>query len=186
MVDELRLVMPDRVAIDVDLSAISRWKIGGIAKCLVFPRSVDEVSAAIGILSRFETSYVVFGHTSNLLFSDAGLAAVGMQISDGLSDIRISDNLVICGAGAWVPKVARVCGSVGLHGIEHTCGIPGTIGGLTVMNGGSLRRSIGDHIVKVTSVDQDGCVIERASSECDFSYRNPYINPDTKRSFECN
>ena len=128
-------------------------------------------NSVITTLRDFKQPYVVFGHTSNLLFSDAGLTTIGVQISGCLADIDISDHAVTCGAGAWVPMVAKACAAAGLQGIEHVCGIPGTIGGLTVMNGGSMRRCIGDHIDRVTSVDRYGQVVERESNDCDFGYR---------------
>ncbi len=43
-------------------------------------------------------------------------------------------------AGAWVPGLARKAMLAGLVGLEHTIGIPGTLGGLVLMNGGSQRQ----------------------------------------------
>ena len=60
----------------------------------------------------------------------------------------------------------------GLTGIERTCGIPGTLGGLICMNGGSQRHGIGEVIVSVTSVDAEGAIRHRSREDCAFAYRH--------------
>jgi UDP-N-acetylmuramate dehydrogenase len=75
-------------------------------------------------------------------------------------------------AGAWVPGVARKAMQAGLAGLEHTIGIPGTLGGLVLMNGGSQRRGIGENVRRVWIVDSEGREAELSRKECDFSYRH--------------
>ena len=66
-----------------------------------------------------------------------------------------------------------------LTGAEHTCGIPGTLGGLVCMNGGSQRKGIGSNVLRVESVDANGRLVERTAEECDFAYRQSvYQNND--------
>ncbi len=55
-----------------------------------------------------------------------------------------------------MPGLARKAMLAGLAGLEHTIGIPGTIGGLVLMNGGSQRKGIGENVRRVWIVDQDG------------------------------
>lgn len=74
-------------------------------------------------------------------------------------------------AGIWVPRLARNLLKVGLSGAEHICGIPGTLGGLICMNGGSQRKGIGTHVTEVVSVDYQGNIRRRTQPECDFGYR---------------
>jgi UDP-N-acetylmuramate dehydrogenase len=59
----------------------------------------------------------------------------------------------------------------GLAGHEHICGIPGTIGGLIYMNGGSMRRSISENLISVTSIDSWGEAHTRDAASCAFAYR---------------
>jgi UDP-N-acetylmuramate dehydrogenase len=71
-----------------------------------------------------------------------------------------------------VPCFARALASKGYSGLEHIVGIPGSLGGLIVMNGGSQRRGIGENIVKVWTVDSDGNEKNYIRKECNFGYRS--------------
>ena len=59
----------------------------------------------------------------------------------------------------------------GLAGLEHTIGIPGTIGGLVLMNGGSQRKGIGENVGRVKVVNRQGMILDLTREECAFSYR---------------
>jgi UDP-N-acetylmuramate dehydrogenase len=171
LVNDLRAICSGEVFLDVDLSNLSRWKIGGSADCLVRPNSTEQLAALVKLLKSQSVPYVVFGMTSNLLFSDEGLRAVAIQVGSAMSDINIDGNRVWCQSGVWVPWLARKLACAGLTGAEHICGIPGTLGGLICMNGGSQRKGIGDVVVTVTSVDAQGNIVHRNREDCSFSYR---------------
>lgn len=70
-----------------------------------------------------------------------------------------------------MPGLARKAMLAGLGGLEHTIGIPGTLGGLVLMNGGSQRKGIGENVRRVWIVDQAGQQLELSREECAFSYR---------------
>lgn len=158
-------------AVDVPLSQISQWNIGGKADVIIRPRSVEELSRVRAWISERDLSSVVIGSTSNLLFSDKGLRAICIQMLADETQVRIEGDKVIAGAGVWVPRLARLSMLAGLSGLEHTCGIPGTLGGLVYMNGGSQRKGIGDTLHKVLSVDRVGNEVTRLRDECCFEYR---------------
>ena len=82
---------------------------------------------------------------------DEGLDIVAVQITSLMGKVSCSENEVFAEAGIWVPKFARKLAQFGLSGAEHICGIPGTLGGLIYMNGGSQRRGIGENIVEVSA-----------------------------------
>ena len=171
-VAELKEIIPGGVYNDVSLSSISRWKIGGVADCIVKPSNSEEVGSIVNYLKTNDIPYIVIGSTSNLLFSDSGLRVVAIQIGDRMSEYKISGSTVWTQAGKWVPGLARNVAQAGLSGIEHTAGIPGTIGGLICMNGGSQRKGVGSHIKSVTAVSPTGELKVFTNSECDFEYRS--------------
>lgn len=168
---DLELLLPGAVHRDVPLATISQWRIGGTSDLLVRPRNLDEVVRLRSFLHRHQLPHVVIGATTNLLFSDEGLRVVAVQIGPGFDGIEVDGRRITCGAGAWVPGLARRAMQAGLTGIEHTCGIPGTAGGLVCMNGGSQRRGIGEAVVEVVSVDGEGRVHRRTAEQCGFAYR---------------
>lgn len=168
---ELSRMFPGAVQCNVPLRSISRWRIGGHADLMVSPRSVNELARLRSWLHANGIPSVVIGATSNLLFADEGLRAVVIRIGEGLSSVSIQGTRISAEAGTWVPGLARRAMMAGLEGIEHTCGIPGTIGGLVCMNGGSQRKGIGTHVRSVISVDAEGGLTERNQAECGFAYR---------------
>jgi UDP-N-acetylmuramate dehydrogenase len=172
VIHKLKEIIPEGVFTGVKLSSISRWKIGGLADCIVKPSNSEEVSLLINYLNASDLPYIVIGSTSNLLFSDKGLRVVAIQIGDRMSDYQISGNTVWTQAGKWVPGLARNVAQAGLSGIEHTAGIPGTIGGLICMNGGSQRKGIGSHVKSVTAVSPNGDLKTFTNGDCEFKYRS--------------
>lgn len=169
---DLERICPGAVDLDVPLWRISRWRIGGLADVIVHPRNINELARLWAWLHERKLAHVVFGATSNLLFADEGLRAIGVQIGGAFASLDITGSEITAGPGVWVPKLARRAMQAGLTGIEHICGIPGTLGGLICMNGGSQRKGIGEVIVSVTSVDAQGMIRQRSREDCAFAYRH--------------
>ena len=167
----LEALLPGAVLRDVPLARISRWKIGGTADVIVRPRSIAELARVRAFLHDSATPHIVIGATSNLLFADEGLRVVCLQIGSDFADLQVAGAAITADPGVWVPGLARRAMQHGLSGLAHTCGIPGTLGGLVCMNGGSQRKGIGDVVETVTSVDVAGRVITRGAAECGFAYR---------------
>ncbi len=167
----LRDICSGDVLQGVDLAAISHWKIGGSAALLLRPSSASEIAALRSWFFKRGMPHVVIGNTTNLLFADEGLRVPCIQIGAGMSRICIERGEVYAEAGAWVPRLSRILMLKGLTGGEHLCGIPGTLGGLICMNGGSNGHSIGDNVIGVESVDSRGTIVERDLGECEFGYR---------------
>lgn len=160
------------VKANVKLCEITYWKIGGIAKIVVEPQSLDALVKVIKLVNTFpEIPYLVIGDSSNLLFSDDGFNGLIIKIGNGLSELEFNKNKIFCGAGLWVPELAYQSYRKGLSGIEHICGIPGRLGGLIYMNGGSNRHSISENIENITLVTPSGEVKTINASSLAFEYR---------------
>lgn len=168
---ELSELCPGGLTQGVDLSKLSQWRIGGRADVILRPSCTSEVAALIRWFQSKSITPVVIGCTSNLLFADEGIRVPIMQISSRMAGMSISEQDVTAQAGVWVPELARRLMMAGCTGAEHICGIPGTLGGLIFMNGGSQRRNIGANIVEVKCVDATGHVRMRDAAECGFAYR---------------
>lgn len=170
-IGELEALCPGGLVRDVDLSAISWWRIGGRADFILRPSCTEELAGLLRWFHERQIRPVVIGQTTNLLFDDAGLRAPCLQIGHRMSGIALDGPYVQAQAGAWVPGLARRLMQAGLGGAEHTCGIPGTLGGLVCMNGGSQRKGIGSNILSVDSVDPSGTIRQRQAADCGFAYR---------------
>lgn len=168
---DLERLCPGGVMTDVDLATLSWWRIGGVADLVLRPSSTRQIAALLRWFATKGVRPVVIGQTTNLLFDNAGLRVPCIQIGARMSDVTLSGRDVKAQAGTWVPGLARKLMQGGLSGLEHICGIPGTLGGLVCMNGGSQRMSISSHVVVVESVTPDGKIITRTSAQCGFAYR---------------
>lgn len=171
IIRDLTRLFPGCVQTKVPLHEVSRWRIGGLADVVVSPRNSDELSRLRYWLHLRGLPSIAIGASSNLLFSDDGLHAIAIHIGEKFSQTTFRGSEVVAGAGVLAPLLARASMHNGLQGLEHICGIPGTIGGLVTMNGGSLRRYISDSICKITSIDPLGNAINRAPCDCMFGYR---------------
>lgn len=167
----LQASFPEITSVNVSLRSISRWKVGGNADVIVEPRNITELQRVRSFIRSHSLRSIIIGETSNLLFADEGLRAVGLKLGNGFCYIDVEGQSITVGGGTWVPHLARTAMKESLSGLEHTCGIPGTVGGLVYMNGGSQRRGIGDNITSVKSVSTSGQVVSRTVDECAFAYR---------------
>ena len=160
------------VAYNEPLAAYSTWRIGGPADVLIEPTDAAGLSRVLTYAAENHIPTVVIGDGSNVLFADVGFRGIVIHIGRAMSDVSIDGSTIHAQAGVAIPRLARIAAVAGLSGIEHTAGIPGSLGGLVAMNGGSLRQNIGQVIESVRCLDRTGAVMELAAAECDFSYRH--------------
>jgi len=139
---------------------------------LVEPESVLQVQRLMRVVAACGVPLVVLGQGSNILFPDSGIRGVVLKISRRMSRVTVEGGRLVCQAGVWLPHLARRAGEAGIGGIEHVVGIPGTLGGLVTMNGGSQRRYIGSSVRRVWGVDPRGEEICLSNDECRFAYRS--------------
>lgn len=168
-------VAPGASRYNVPLASISRWRIGGPAAVLVEPRSPEEAAGVMGALSGRPEPLFIMGDASNVLFDTAGFSGVVVRIGRAMSAMRIDGPLVYAESGIWVPHFAHRIGRAGLSGAEHTVGIPGTLGGLVLMNGGSQRKGIGLNVERVCYADELGTIRWMDQAQCGFSYRRSVL-----------
>ncbi|MGI6251915.1 MAG: UDP-N-acetylmuramate dehydrogenase [Aminivibrio sp.] len=147
------------------------WRIGGPADVLVQPSVPEEVLRLLRFVREEGVPMLTIGRGSNLLFSDGGFRGVVMKLGRHFSSLSFSGTKATAQSGIWVPAMARALAGAGLSGFEHAAGIPGSLGGLIVMNGGSLRRAVGENIRFVDAVSPAGELRRFQKDECGFSYR---------------
>lgn len=153
------------------LSKHSSWKIGGIADLLVEPHTVEQIKNIVDYSYSMKIPLVVIGNGTNFLFCDEGIRGIVMKLSTNFSNYKIEDTIVCAEAGIWVPKLANLLSDAGLSCMEHAIGIPGTLGGLVFMNGGSGGKCVGNIVKKIWIIDKKGNFKCLSQKECDFSYR---------------
>ncbi len=161
-----------RVTFDAPLSLHNSWKIGGSADLLIEPSNPQQIVTLVRFAHRQQIPLVVIGQGTNLLFDDAGVRGIVLKIGAQMADIQLDGQRIVAEGGAWVPQLARLSMRAGLTGLEHCIGIPGTLGGLVMMNGGSQRKGIGENIKQIQIVTAAGEQQLLSRTECQFSYRH--------------
>lgn len=157
---------------DEPLAQHCTWKIGGPANLLVAPERIEQIQRVVAFTHQQGIPLVVIGQGSNLLFADAGLRGVVLKLGSNFARLQIEGQRILAEAGVWVPQLARLAARAGLTGLEHTIGIPGTVGGLVLMNGGSQRQAIGSCVRRVEILERDGTAASLTPEECHFAYRH--------------
>lgn len=180
--DTLKKKLQDLASVDIGLVHFDEplcrhnsWKIGGSADLFVEPESPAQVAELMRALDGSGIPCVVIGQGTNLLFDDAGVRGVVVKIGSKMGALNISGNTINVQGGCWVPQLARKVMAQGLSGLEHCIGIPGTVGGLVAMNGGSQRKGIGENVVSVTVVTRSGEILKLSQADCCFAYRRSAI-----------
>ena len=176
LIDALGHIAPSQLKTNMKLSDMSWYKIGGKADLVLEPSSAEMASDIVRYLKDNNVLYTVIGDTSNILFDDQGYRGVLIKISSSLSNLEFGDDgYVKAGAGLWVPCFVRNIINRGMQGCVHAIGIPGTLGGLVMMNGGSQRKGIGEQLLSATIIDEFGDVKEFGKKDCRFAYRSSYL-----------
>lgn len=152
------------------------YRIGGPARWMIRPRSLDELrEASIRCVENDIPSYVL-GLGANLLVGDAGVnGAVFRLEEEHWRTVKYEGNLVHAGAGVDMQKLIVRTVREGLSGIENLAGIPGTIGGGIRMNAGGKFGDIGAVVRTVQVMDVEGTVFERTKDDLVFEYRSTNI-----------
>lgn len=147
------------------------WKIGGPADVLVQPGTEEEILRLLAFVREEGVPFLVIGKGTNLLFADEGFRGVVMKLGRRFSALSVRNGEVRAQGGVWVPLLAKNLANAGLSGFEHAAGIPGSLGGLVTMNGGSLQRNVGGVVRFVKAVSLSGEVRAFTKEECAFAYR---------------
>lgn len=163
------------------LSDIARWRIGGTCFALVRPRGVESAKRVVELMSYHRVPFLVIGDATNLLFDSSGLDCVVVQlVSSGGSEVWVRGKQLTAMGSASSRHVAEVAGAHSLTGVEHIFGIPGTIGGLVAMNGGTMRQAIGDAVVSVDFVSKSGQLRTLVREQCAFARRSSLFQDGDK------
>jgi len=154
--------------------------IGGPARYFAEPTTVAELMALVEGAAREQIPVRVLGGGSNLLVQEAGFDGLVLHLSaPELAAIRIEGSRVIAGGGAKLSHIISRAVGAGLAGLEHLVGIPGTIGGAVVGNAGVVNGDIGSLVVRVSTLDRQGKLVQRVPPAFQFSYRRSDLDDVT-------
>ena len=164
---------------NVSLKDYNTYKIGGIAKYIVKPSSVDNLINLIDYLKKENIDFLVIGKGSNIILPDEDFDGV-LILLDNLNKYVIKDNVVEVEAGIGLGTFIINLVNNSLGGLENLCGIPGTLGGAIVGNAGCYGSLISDCLVSVTYLE-NGTIKTISKNDCNFSYRDSIFKRDKNK-----
>ena len=163
---------------NTNLSNLTTLRIGGNAEHLFYPDTPEELIGLVLELQDREIPWSILGGGSNLLVSSKGVRGAVICTSALNWIKRISPDTITVGAGLKMPKLAGQMSQWGLSGTEFMEGIPGTVGGATIMNAGAHGQTTSNILEKVTLFDTHKAQVSTlTSSHFHFGYRTSSIDP---------
>jgi len=149
------------------------FRIGGGARRMAFPASLEEMTALLNLAQEHGWDVFVVGNGSNLLICDEGLDKLVIMTAKlcGIT-VDVESGLLVAGAGAKLSKVAVAAQENGLGGLAFAHGIPGSLGGAVFMNAGAYGGEMVQVIKEVTAWLPDRGVCVLGKEELDMSYRH--------------
>ncbi len=160
------------IQFDKNLSKYSWFNLGGPAKVIFQPKTLNELSIFLKNVEGF-SKIKVLGAGSNTLIRDGGFDGIIIKLGKSFSHLSLFDeNTIIAGASVSDKKVSDFALENSLSGFEFLSCIPGTIGGGIRMNSGCYGEDISKILVSVQLMDLSGNMRVIYSSDIKFSYRN--------------
>lgn len=160
-----------RVLENESLSKYTTYRVGGLARYIVYPNSVDKLVELVKLLRDNNIKFKIIGNGSNLIFSSKLYDGVIIKLND-LNKVTYEDNIVYVEAGYPAIKLAMETANMGLSGLEFASGIPGCISGLAFMNAGAYKKEMSDVVEEVTVLDKNNNVITVSNKDMGFTYRH--------------
>ncbi len=157
---------------EVSLRQLTSWRVGGAARRLYRPASVEALGNFLGSLSLNEP-LLWLGLGSNLLIRDGGVRGTVIAMHGALGSLtQTTGSTLRAEAGVPCAKVARFGAKRGLAGVEFLAGIPGTMGGALSMNAGAFGGETWQRVIAVETIDRNGLIHYRQANEFKVSYRS--------------
>jgi UDP-N-acetylmuramate dehydrogenase len=157
------------------LSNYTSVKIGGRACDFFYISNHDELKF---VYEKYMGKFYLLGGGSNLLVTDSQLSRPVVKFKGGFDEIKIDKTTVYAGAGVLFSSLLKICVKEELGGLENLAGIPGTIGGMVVMNASAFKREISDLITEVHIFDLKKKVRIFPIKQIKFGYRESSLEKE--------
>jgi len=159
------------------MSGHTTLAIGGPARWYFRPKGTNELAKALRLIPE-EIRILPLGRGSNLLITDEGFDGVVLDFGD-LSEITIDEDTMVTGAGARMSKVAQLCATKGLEGLEFLATVPGDMGGGIAMNAGAFGQWVSDTLISIEVLHRNGEIESMMKEQLNMAYRHTELPAKT-------
>ncbi len=168
----LRDIASVRVLENEPMARRTTLRVGGPARFFVIPSGEHEAAAVLRAAHAHALPVMPLGRGSNILICDEGFDGVILYMGEEMGSVTVAGNRIRAGAGASLAVLAGAAAGAGLSGLQFAGGIPGSVGGGTVMNAGAFGAQLASCIESVRCLDTGGDVRELSNEAMHFSYRH--------------
>lgn len=156
------------------MSSHCSFKTGGPARVFIVPQDVNSLSIVCSIIKDNRLVPYILGNGTNVVFPDEGTNELIVISTEKLQNLfMLDENSIYAEAGVPLSVLSNFAQANGLSGLEFASGIPGSVGGGTMMNagayGGEMKDAV-DSVVVYYLPEQK--LYEMENEKCDFSYRH--------------
>ncbi|MBR4694444.1 MAG: UDP-N-acetylmuramate dehydrogenase [Bacilli bacterium] len=179
MIEELRKY--GHVDEHATLKNLNTYRIGGTAKYLVSPNSINDLVSVLDILKENNTKFFILGNGSNIILNSREYdgAVIRLDKLNGLEIYRDLD-IVYAEAGVMLPQLAHETVKNSLSGMEFVAGIPGTVGGAIYGNAGAYNSCILDYVQSVTVINENNEIEVLEHEDLTYGYRTSMFKESKK------
>ncbi len=132
----------DFVKENFHLAPHTYYRVGGVARRALFPRTVEEARQAFAWMAAQSEPYLVLGAGSNVLISEDGFPGTVLFTGNLCEQRDWGQGRHYAGAGVALPAFVReVLVPNNYEGVGALAGIPGSVGGAIFMNAGTVNGS---------------------------------------------
>lgn len=171
-----------KLLFDEPLASHTYFKLGGPADLFFEATSTEELTLAVSSAHAAKVPYFVLGSGSNLLASDRGFRGLiiknkssnlllkGFTGSANKGKLDLKEVIVQADSGVPANQLIRYTLNEGLQGLEIFLGLPGTVGGALYNNSHHLGKLIGDQVVEVVVLSEEGEPHTYTAKDMKFAY----------------
>lgn len=154
------------------LKNLNTYHIGGTARYLLSPNSVNDLQNTLKLLKKNNIKYFILGNGSNIILNSKEYDGAIIRLNK-LTGIEVHGEMqmVYVEAGAMLPKLCTEAVNKSLTGLEFAAGIPGTVGGSIYGNAGAYNACILDYVSSVTVLDENFELKILEHEDITYSYR---------------
>jgi UDP-N-acetylmuramate dehydrogenase len=165
----------------VPLANLTSFRVGGPAEFYLAPRDLETLKASFAWARDQGLPITILGAGSNLLISDRGLP--GLVICTRhlrYSHFDPETAQITAAAGEPIVRLAWQAAERGWSGLEWAVGIPGTVGGVVVMNAGAHQGCAADVVASTLILNPDGTPEILLPEQMEYRYRTSILQTDQR------
>lgn len=153
---------------NIALKTLSTFKIGGLAKYVVFAENNDDIISALRFAQEKSLPVGIIGAGCNLLISDDNID--GLVIKMNTKAIDVKNTQLFAEAGVSLAALTAFGHKNNLTGLEWAPSVPSSVGGAIIGNAGAFGGETKDRLKQV-KIYRDGQIIDMDADEIGFEYR---------------